>query len=550
MKQGGISLKKSRKKILSILLAAALLCVGLPQPAQAANFTDVPSGAWYRNYVYDLVDKGIIQGVTPTTFSPRSNLTRGAFTTMLAQTVLSEGDLRQYNYKSSFKDMAAGHWSTRFVNWAVEAGVVSGYEDKTFRPDRPVTREEMAVMVTNFARATGRPMSPVRGAAAFADNNSISKFAAASVRVCQRAGVIGGYEDNTFRPKNPATRAEAASLYSNFLNKCQNGHYTIIRKRVFNTPVRAVDFDPSAYTADLVMGRDMVDGSESPSSMVKRSGAVIAVNAAFFDMDSYLPIGTLIKEGRVITVSDFYAPAKSAFAMDSSGHFSIENFTTQHTITLHKEDGTDSVLKGVVVNRWPSRPTDAARILFTRDWGHNLAFTAKDAVTLAEDGTILSIAHDSDVPIPETGYVLAQRARREYEGDFFDSCKVGDVLDIERYYDGASTQDIELSIGAGPRIVKDRAPYGDSSTYRAEGFTDPNITSYDALRACIGIKADGRLVIVTAYTNLAQLSKIMRSFNCTDAINFDGGGSTNVYVDGQWLRGPQDRRLNNMLIFK
>lgn len=543
-------MKKGKKKFLSVLLTAALLCAGLPRSAQAAAFVDVPANAWYRDYVYDLVDKGIISGTSATEFSPESKLTRGAFATMLAKAVLSEGDLRQYEYKGSFKDVSQSHWSNRYVNWAAEAGIVSGYEDKTFRPDQALTRQEMAVMVTNFAKATGRQMSPVNAAVTFSDSASISKFAAASVQVCQRAGVISGYKDNTFRPKGLATRAEAASMYSNFLKKCQNGNYTITHKRVFATPVRAVEFDPSAYTADLIMGRDVADGAESPSSIVQRSGAVIAVNAAFFDMTSYQALGTLIKQGRVVTVSDQYAPAKSAFSMDSAGNFSIQNFTTTHTVTLHKEDGTDSVLKGVVVNRWPSSATDGARILYTRDWGHELCFPARDAVTLAEDGTILAIAHNTDVAIPETGYVLAQRARREYEGDFFDSCKVGDVLDIERYYDGATTQDLQLSIGAGPRIVKDKAPYGDLSTYRAEGFTDSSITTYDAYRVCIGIKADGKLVILTSYTNLAQLSKIMTSFGCTDAVNFDGGGSTNVYVDGQWLRGPQERLLNNMLIFK
>ncbi len=177
------------------------------------------------------------------------------------------------------------------------------------------------------------------------------------------------------------------------------------------------------------------------------------------------------------------------------------------------------MLYGVSVNRSPSSATDATRILFTRAWGKSLGFPAKDAVTLAEDGTILDIAKDTDVQIPETGYVLAQRSRRKYEGDFFDSCTLGAV-------------------------------YGGLSTYQAEGYTDPGITTYEALRVCFGIKADGSLVICTAYATLAQMSKIMVSFGCTDAINFDGGGSANLYVDGQWLRGPQDRPLNSTLIFK
>ena len=70
------------------------------------------------------------------------------------------------------------------------------------------------------------------------------------------------------------------------------------------------------------------------------------------------------------------------------------------------------------------------------------------------------------------------------------------------------------------------------------------------MRAAIGIKADGSLLILTANTSLPKLSQIMVSLGCVDAINFDGGGSTNLYVDGQWLYGPQERLLNTLLYFK
>lgn len=543
-------MKKKTARTASLFLSAILLCTLLPLPARAASFTDVPSGSWYAGAVTDLVDRGIIQGTSPSTFSPNSKLTRGAFVTMLAKTALSEGDLKQYEFQGGFRDVAKKHWSNRYVNWASETGIVRGYEDKTFRPDKPVSRQEMAVMTVNFARSTGRKLPEVNAPVTFADSSKISKYAVSSVRACQQAGIISGYKDNTFRPEGLAIRAEAASLYSRFLENCLTGDYQIVRKRVYNTPVRAVILDPSAYTAGLVLGRDLVDGAEAASSLVKRTGASIAVNAAFFDMSSYVPLGTLISDGRVVTVDNKYAPDKSAFVMDSTGKFSVESFTTLHSAALLKEDGTESTVDHVGVNKWPSSDKDATRIIYTRDWGHTLCFPARDAVTVDENGVITAVDSYKDVDIPEKGFVIAQRARREYEGDFFDSCKAGQTIEIERYYEGASTQDLTLSIGAGPRIVKNGAVYGDQSTYRAEGFSDPNITSYDAVRVCIGIRKDGSLIIVNASTDLAQLSKIMVSFGCTDAINFDGGGSANVYVDGQWLYGPGDRLLNNMLYFK
>ena len=544
-------MKKKRNKLLSAVLGAALLCAVLPQSASAATFTDVPENAWYRNYVYDLVEQGIIHGTSATTFSPAGNLSRAQLVAMMAQSVLSDGDLRQYEFQGDFKDVTPKHWAYRYINWAYEAGIVSGVGKGLFQPDQSISRQDMAVMLVNFSKATGRQMTPIRDAVNFTDSSKISGYAAASVRACQRAGVLSGDKGGTFRPKSTASRAEAATMYSNFLKKCDyHPDYKITRKRVYTTPIRAVTFSPSTYSPQLVLGRDRVTGGESATSVVERTGAKIAVNAAFFNMDAYYPLGTLVKDGRVATVYDQYAPARSALVMDSEGKFSIQNFSTQHTVTLHKEDGTDSVLHNVTVNRWPSSATDATRILFTRDWGSTLGFPARDAVVLDEDGTVRYVTHYADVEIPKTGYVLAQRSRRTYEGDFFDSCKVGMVVDIERRFEGADTEDIVLSVGAGPRLVKNGAVYGGIDTYRAEGYTDPNISTYSALRMCLGIKADGSLVIASGYATLQQMSKIMVSFGCKDAINLDGGGSSNLYVDGQWLRGPQSRPLNSILVFK
>ena len=66
---------------------------------------------------------------------------------------------------------------------------------------------------------------------------------------------------------------------------------------------------------------------------------------------------------------------------------------------------------------------------------------------------------------------------------------------------------------------------------------------------CAGVRSNGAMVLVEANTNLPTLAQIMLAFGCQDAVNLDGGGSVNLYVDGYWLYGPQSRLLNNMLYF-
>ncbi len=543
-------MKGKWKRGLAAILAAAVIGAGMPLSAQAAQFTDVPENAWYKNYVYDLVEKSVISGTSASTFSPDSSLTRAAFATMLSRAALSDEELEEYRFKGVFKDVPESHWANRFINWAYENGVVNGCGDGTFKPDDPVTRQDMAVMVVNFANATCRKMPLINEAVEFNDSDSISGYAKSSVSVCQQAGVISGY-NGSFSPKGYAQRSAAVTLFSLFLKNClQSEDYTIYRKRVNQVAIRAVEFDPKQYTPDLVTAWDKARGGETSTSMIERTGAKIAVNASFFDMSSYEALGTLVRNGQVVTVFDRYAPAKSALTYDKNGKFSIQNFSTVYSVVLTPAEGEPMELTDTAMNRKPSSDEDATRILFTRAWGDSLHFTASDAVTVNAEGIITDVSHNADVPIPETGYVLAQASRREYEGSFFDSCQVGDRLDISYSFEGAENQDILLSIGTGPRIVKDGAAYGDLASYQAEGYTDPSITTYEAVRMCAGIKADGTIVLLSAYTTLQNLSNIMLSMGCVDAVNFDGGGSTTLYVDGFWLRGPQDRLLNNMLVFK
>lgn len=549
-------MKKKRTRLLSLLLCVSLILVSLPLSASAAQFSDVSSGAWYYEAVTSLADQGIISGTGGNKFSPNSPITRGSFVTMLAKSVLTPGEVQQYQFQGSFKDLKTSHWANPYVNWAVETGVADGYEDNTFRPDKRVTRQEMAVMVRNFAQSTGRKFPSINNPVTFKDQGKIASWALEAVKLCQRADVINGDADTgKFRPTDNASRAEAASICYKFLANCKTDGYSIVQKRVKNVAVRSVSFNISDYTAGLVMAQDMVDGRESVTSLVNRTGATIAVNGAFFNMDDYTPLGTLISDGRILTLDNKYAPEKAALVVSPSGSISVESFKTLVTATLTDAEGQElSVVENVVFNRWPSSSTDATRILATRDWGTKLNFPTRDAVVVDSSGTITAIYQNaSNVDIPQGGFVLCQRSRRQYEGNFFDSCKVGMTISVDQVYQDISGGELPfdpvISIGAGPRIVKDGKVYGGYSTYREEGFSDW-VTSGNTVRVCVGVRKNGSLVIVEANTSVPKMAEIMVAFGCSDAVNLDGGGSTNIYVDGYWLYGPQSRLLNNMLYFR
>ncbi len=247
-----------------------------------------------------------------------------------------------------------------------------------------------------------------------------------------------------------------------------------------------------------------------------------------------------------MTVYNDFSPAKSAITMDSSGWFSVENFKTNVSLTVNATDGSQQVAHSVGVNRFPV-PGDGTRLVFTKDWGGSLGFAPKYAAVVDEEGFVTAAYQDQDVSIPSTGFVVVQRAAR-WDDTFARSLTPGAFVGMDVEYAGASTQDIQLSIGVGPKLVENGRSYGNTDTYAAEGFGSLD-TLGDARRMCIGVRYDGRLVILTAYTSLPELSDIMVAMGCESAINLDGGGSANLFVGGQWLYGPQSRPLNSVLYF-
>ena len=556
------------RRLAALALGVSVWTTALPLSASAASFADVPSGAWYRSYVLRLADQGILNGTGYGQFSPNATLTRAAFITMLVRSYLTADQLADYRFSGDFRDVPANHYANASINWAKENGVVSGVTPLTFAPDRAVTRQEMAVMAVNFADTVGRHIPEKEAPAPYTDEKALASWAKEPVSRFQRAGILTGYKDGSFRPKGSATRAEAAAVVDRFLQSTSfSPDCTLLARRINGLPLKAVIFDPTRYEADLLTGRDVVDGGEKATSMIDRTGADIALNAAFFNMSNYQALGTLIRDGEVLTTFETFSPAKSALTLDADGRWSVQQFSTRFSAELFpqepltgestpsdetppEESRLPQRLENLLVNRWPSSETDATRILFTRAWGHDLAFDAKDAVTISPEGVILSVDHDKNVPIPEGCVVLAQRARRRYEGTFFDSCRVGDTLRIERTLEGLTGGDPVLSVGAGPQLVKDGAVYGDLSTYQAEGFTDRNITTYSAQRIAVGVRPGGQLVLVTAQATLPELSRALVALGCREAINFDGGGSSNLYADGFWLIGPQSRKLNTLLFFR
>lgn len=192
--------------------------MALMRGLEVPQFTDVPEGAWYHDYVYDLVYRSVVNGMTATTYEPEGKLTRAQFVKLLACSLEEAETLKTYEGQHPFTD-SEGHWAETYIAWAKDKGIVEGVSATEFDPEAPITREQMATIFGRYALKQGIELpKDAAPAESFPDADKISEYAREFVELMRIAGILNGYEDGTFRPQGNATRAEAAKLFSLFLS--------------------------------------------------------------------------------------------------------------------------------------------------------------------------------------------------------------------------------------------------------------------------------------------------------------------------------------------
>lgn len=190
---------------------ASEYAIVLDESSHELPFTDTAKGAWYQGAVEYVYRNGIMTGTSATTFEPNAPLSRA----MVAQILYNLEGQPAVEGESTFTD-ASTHWAAKAIAWAQETGVVNGYEDNTFRPNRAVTREELAQMLYNYAKVKGYDLTTSGDLTAFPDGSKVSSWAKEAMAWANGNKLINGFEDDTLRPGGDSTRAQAASILMNF----------------------------------------------------------------------------------------------------------------------------------------------------------------------------------------------------------------------------------------------------------------------------------------------------------------------------------------------
>lgn len=195
------------------LLSSIVFSLGIAAPlAQAATFKDVSESYRFYEDIDSLSNTGIISGFPDGRFMPDTQVTRAQAVIMIGRAFNVDGTKRS----TVFSDVSPSSVASGYIAKAVGGGIISGFPGLTFRPNEPVTRGQLAILLTRAYELTEE--TPVT----FKD---VSKNSAAysSIGKIIAAGITQGYPDNTYRPDTAVTRGEFAAFLSRAIDAIDTG---------------------------------------------------------------------------------------------------------------------------------------------------------------------------------------------------------------------------------------------------------------------------------------------------------------------------------------
>jgi len=167
---------------------------------------DVRRSHWAYTAIDKLVKLGVAKGYPDGAFKPDQAITRAEFAAMLVRLFAIDDT---GTIEINFTDVPQSYWARKAIETLAEHGIVKGNEAGAFQPNAAITREDIVVMLIRLLHEEALPK--IRDIS-FSDMARAGRYARDSITAAAGAGIINGYEDHTFRPKDQATRAEVAAI--------------------------------------------------------------------------------------------------------------------------------------------------------------------------------------------------------------------------------------------------------------------------------------------------------------------------------------------------
>ncbi|MEB3291819.1 MAG: phosphodiester glycosidase family protein [Synechococcales bacterium] len=270
--------------------------------------------------------------------------------------------------------------------------------------------------------------------------------------------------------------------------------------------------------------------------------ASLAINGGFFNRLNQLPLGairlgTQWRSGAILN--------RGVMAWDGLGQFQFDRYSLQETAIVNGQRFPLTHLNSAYVQ--------AGIAHYTTDWGSLYqSLSDNEVIVTLQSGRIieqrtLGKAGEAVPLIPSTE-LLVFRANRTAAASF----PLGATVQIDRSETPGNWQQFPFLLGGGPLLLKNSQIVLDA---RAEGFSQAFADEL-AARSAIGRTADGTLIIAAVHNrlggagaSLSHMAQIMQQLGCVDALNYDGGSSTTVYLGGQIVDRPprSSARIHNAI---
>lgn len=312
-----------------------------------------------------------------------------------------------------------------------------------------------------------------------------------------------------------------------------------------------VDLNDPGVKLQPVLGQNQIGLTESLADMAERSGAAAAINGTFFNAYSDMQ-----PQGNIQIDGIFHYLSNSGSSIGITAGNQVRFGTVRCTID-GRIDGPakknlpawDEYKKNWYawdINRINSDPE--AITIFTPAKGTQTGVDTGTSVVV--DNGLVAAIKQGEAAIPANGFVInfgPAPAAQKYVGYF----QVGDTVSYQVKFtengSPAAWSDVRHTLGAGPILVRN----GEASVdLPREGMDDPKLTTSAGARSFVGLTRDNRLVMGTVgNVTIRQLAQITQKMGLVQAMNLDGGASSGLYYEGEYLTAP-GRNLSNCLVVK
>jgi hypothetical protein len=222
----------------------------------AASSSDV-KGHWAEATITSWMDKGLVSGYEDGSFRPEAHVSRQEFTAFVNR---SFGFVELGSIE--FTDVTQTDWSYLDISKAKAAGYIAGYADGTFQPTKEISRQEAAVIITNLLG-----LEKSSSADLYTDTKNSPGWSKSAIGAVKDHGIMGGYPDGTFRPERSVTRAEAVVL----LDRALTAKASIVKTTTYN---KAGTYGPLSGTM-IIEGNVVISAKDVTLQNVKITGDLL-----------------------------------------------------------------------------------------------------------------------------------------------------------------------------------------------------------------------------------------------------------------------------------